>query len=127
MRHFLEILLSVDVSASDILLIAPPKMRRGTWVEDEALIDESLRLGQEYKSVSEALGIRFVDSGKWDLDLCFDGVHLSEAGHLKFAENMCLEKEKWHCPFTWVCIRENPKLNSLMYHICAPEHQCPSV
>jgi lysophospholipase L1-like esterase len=88
MKYFLETLLSFDVSASDILLIAPPKMRRGTWVEDEALIDESLRLGPEYKRVSEALGIRFVDAGKWDLDLCFDGVHLSDAGHLKFAENM---------------------------------------
>jgi lysophospholipase L1-like esterase len=88
MKYFLETLLSFGVSASDILLIAPPKMRRGTWVEDEALIDESFRLGSEYKRVSEALGIRFVDAGKWDPDLCFDGVHLSEAGHLKFAENM---------------------------------------
>jgi lysophospholipase L1-like esterase len=91
MKYFLETLLSFDVSASDILLIAPPKMRRGTWVEDDALVDESLRLGSEYKSVSEELGIRFVDAGKWDLDLCFDGVHLSEAGHLKFAEHMLSE------------------------------------
>jgi lysophospholipase L1-like esterase len=88
MKYFLEALLRFDVSASDILLIAPPQMRRGTWVEDDALIDEALRLGSEYKSVSEALGIHFVDAGKWDLDLCFDGVHLSDAGHLKFAENM---------------------------------------
>jgi lysophospholipase L1-like esterase len=94
MKYFLETLISFDVSASDILLIAPPKMRRGTWVEDDSLIDEALRLGSEYKSISEALGIRFVDAGKWDLDFCFDGVHLSEAGHLKFAENMCLTSKK---------------------------------
>jgi lysophospholipase L1-like esterase len=94
MKYFLETLISFDVSVSDILLIAPPKMRRGTWVEDDSLIDKALRLGPEYKSVSEALGIRFVDAGKWDLDLCFDGVHLSEAGHLKFAENMCFTSRK---------------------------------
>jgi lysophospholipase L1-like esterase len=88
MKYFLDTLLNFDVGAPEILLIAPPKMRRGTWVEEEALINESLRLGSEYKRVSETLGIRFIDAGKWDLDLCFDGVHLSEAGHLKFAENM---------------------------------------
>jgi lysophospholipase L1-like esterase len=88
MKYFLDTLLNFDVGAPDILLIAPPKMRRGTWVEDEALINESLRLGTEYKRVAGKLGIRFVNAAKWDLDLCFDGVHLSEAGHLKFAENM---------------------------------------
>jgi lysophospholipase L1-like esterase len=88
MKYFLETLLSYDVSASDILLVAPPHMRRGTWVEDEALVNESLKLGSEYKKVSKLLGTRFADAGKWDIDLCFDGVHLSETGHLEFAENM---------------------------------------
>jgi lysophospholipase L1-like esterase len=63
-------------------------MCRGTWVEDEWLIEESKKLGTEYGAVAKELDIRFVDAGKWDPDLCFDGVHLSEAGHLKFAENM---------------------------------------
>jgi hypothetical protein len=73
---------------SDVLLIATPHMRRGTWVEDEALVNESLKLGSEYEKVSKLLGTRFADAGKWDIDLCFDGVHLSETGHLEFAENM---------------------------------------
>jgi lysophospholipase L1-like esterase len=91
MKNFLETLISFGVSASDILLIAPPKMSRGTWVEEERLIEESKKLGTEYGAVAKELGVRFADTGKWDLDLCFDGVHLSEAGHLKFADNMFLD------------------------------------
>jgi lysophospholipase L1-like esterase len=88
MKDFLEALIGFGVDASDILLIAPPKMRRGTWVEDDRLVEESEKLGTEYRKIAEALAIRFADAGSWDIDLCFDGVHLSEAGHLQFAEKM---------------------------------------
>ena len=33
-------------------------------------------------------GIFFVDAGEWDLDLSFDGIHLSAEGHASFAEHM---------------------------------------
>jgi lysophospholipase L1-like esterase len=91
MKNFLEAILCFDVNASDILLIAPPKMCRGTWVEGDWLVEESKKLGTEYGALANDLGIRFTDAGKWDLDLCFDGVHLSEAGHIKFADNMFSE------------------------------------
>jgi lysophospholipase L1-like esterase len=91
MKKFLKELIGFGVSASDILLIAPPKMCRGTWVEGDWLIEESKNLGTEYGAVAKEMGIRFVDAGKWNLDLCFDGVHLSEAGHLIFADNVFLE------------------------------------
>jgi lysophospholipase L1-like esterase len=91
MKNFIETFIESGVSASDILLIAPPKMCRGTWVEEEWLIEETKKLGTEYGALANDLGIRFVDAGEWDLDLCFDGVHLSEVGHLKFADNMFLE------------------------------------
>ena len=69
-------------------LIAPPAMRRGAWVEEDSLCLESERLGGEYRKTAEKLGIRYTDTGQWDIQVVFDGVHFSEEGHRKFAEKM---------------------------------------
>lgn len=77
---------------SNILLVAPPPMKRGAWVPTEKLAAESIRLAEKYKLLSEKLNIPFADPRGWNIDLAFDGVHFTEAGHLSFAaqvKNIC--------------------------------------
>ena len=78
-------LISTQPSCKQILLVSPPPMKRGAWVPTDELVAESLRLAVEYKSLAERLKIPFVDSHGWDIELTFDGVHLTEAGHYTFA------------------------------------------
>ena len=71
-----------------VLLICPPPMRRGAWVPTDELVAETIHLAEEYKSLAEKLNIPFVDTRHWNIDLTFDGVHFTEAGHHVFAENL---------------------------------------
>ena len=71
-----------------ILLVAPPPMKRGAWVPTDALVAESIRLGEEYKLLAEKLNIPFVDTRNWNIEHAFDGVHFTETGHRTFAENL---------------------------------------
>lgn len=69
----------------NILLVAPPPMKRGAWVPTDALVEESIQLVEEYKLIARKLNIPFVDTRDWKIDLCFDGVHFTEDGHHAFA------------------------------------------
>ena len=71
-----------------ILLVAPPPMKRGAWVTSDELMAESINLAEEYKLLAETLNIPFVDPRHWNIDLTFDGVHFTESGHHTFAENL---------------------------------------
>ena len=71
-----------------ILLVAPPPMQRGTWVCEERLLTESARLAAQYAALARKLGISFADAGQWGVELTFDGVHFSEAGHHAFAAGL---------------------------------------
>ena len=71
-----------------ILLVAPPPMKRGAWVPTVELVAESIHLAEEYKILAEKLNIPFVDTYLWNIELTFDGVHFTEAGHHSFAENL---------------------------------------
>ena len=71
-----------------ILLVAPPPMKRGTWVPTDDLVTESIRLAEDYKLLAQKLRIPFVDTRKWNIELTFDGVHFTEEGHHTFAENL---------------------------------------
>ncbi len=71
-----------------ILLVAPPPMKRGTWVPTDTLVAESIHLAEEYKSLAEKLNIPFVDTRLWNIELAFDGVHFTEEGHHAFAANL---------------------------------------
>ena len=85
MEAFLHPLLS---RSKQILLVASPPMKRGAWVPTDALVAESIHLAEEYKFLAEKLNIPFVDTHLWNIDLTFDGVHFTEAGHHAFAENL---------------------------------------
>ena len=71
-----------------ILLVAPPPMKRGAWVPADELVAESIHLAEEYKVLAEKLNISFVDTRHWNIELTFDGVHFTEAGHHAFAEKL---------------------------------------
>ena len=85
MNGFLEELGSAGVR---ILLIAPPPMRRGDWVQSQELIRESEKLGINYRRLAEKKGIFFADAENWGVELLFDGVHFSPSGHTVFARKL---------------------------------------
>ena len=76
-----------------ILLISPPPMKRGAWVPDDELVEESKNLARQYKALAERRGIQFADAGEWGIELAYDGVHFTEEGHARFAGGLasCLE------------------------------------
>ena len=85
METFLNSLLP---HCKQFLLVAPPPMKRGAWVPSNVMVAESNHLAEEYKILAEKLNIPFVDTRHWNIDLTFDVVHFTEAGHHTFAENL---------------------------------------
>ena len=71
-----------------ILLVAPPPMKRGAWVPTDELVTESIHLTEAYKLLAEKLNVPFVDTRHWNIELTFDGVHFTEAGHHTFANHL---------------------------------------
>ena len=90
MERFLVALFHADGwdKSRKALLIAPPPMALGAWVQDEETVAASHHLAECYKDTARMLGIGFADAGGWGVGLTYDGVHFSETGHLAFAEGM---------------------------------------
>ena len=82
MEAFLQVL------SFPVLLIAPPPLQRGTWVTSDTLVTNSRLLAERYGAVAAQLQIPFKDSSNWGIELAFDGVHFSEAGHCAFADHL---------------------------------------
>ncbi len=78
----------IQPRCGQLLLIAPPPMKRGAWVTAENLIAESVKLAEAYQALSQRRGIAFVNAGQWNVELTFDGVHFTEEGHRAFAEGL---------------------------------------
>ena len=66
-------------------------MALGEWVPSQQLIDDSRAFSGLCQALAERLGIRFVDTGKWDIPLAYDGVHFTEQGHRAFAAGLLEE------------------------------------
>lgn len=99
MHFFLQKLLDTTEVRSgkiQVMLLAPPELKRGSWVENDAYVIESQKLGVLYEEVARVSGVKCIDCGKWDVDLLYDGVHLSEEGHATFAMKIkdIMQKEK---------------------------------
>ena len=71
-----------------VLLIAPPSMQRGAWVDTDRLVKESARLATVFEVLARCQNCFFEDANKWKVDLTFDGVHFSEAGHRAFSAGL---------------------------------------
>ena len=81
----------ISLDRSKILVIAPPPVKRGAWVPDQQLMDDSRTFARLCQALAEHLGIRFADAGKWDIPLAYDGVHFTEQGHRAFAAGLLEE------------------------------------
>lgn len=81
-------LTSLFPHTKQILLVAPPPMKRGAWVPTDELVIESIYLAEEYRLLAEKLNIPFVDTCHWNIELTFDGVHFTEAGHHSFTARL---------------------------------------
>ena len=81
----MDIVISVRPGA---VLLAPPPMQRGEWVQRKTLIEESEKLRQRYRALAEKRGCFFADAGDWDVELLCDGVHFSPLGHAAFARGL---------------------------------------
>ncbi|MBP3660699.1 MAG: lipase [Oscillospiraceae bacterium] len=86
MRSFLS-----GMDREKLLLLSPPPMVRGEWVNGQALIDASRQLEPVYRELADRLGIRFLDTGAWEIPMAYDGVHFTEEGHRRFAEQLMEE------------------------------------
>ena len=81
--------------AAHILLVSPPPMKRGAWVPDDGLVEESGNLAKQYAALAKRLGLRYADAGRWGIDLAYDGVHFTQEGHARFADGLAA-MEQWH-------------------------------
>ena len=88
METFLTAMRETAPANVKFVLVAPPPMKAGTWVQDVRLLEESNRLAECYAAAARRLNICFADTRDWSVELAYDGVHFSEAGHRVFAENM---------------------------------------
>ena len=73
---------------AQLLLIAPPPLIPGYWVEGEEQILRSRELSIHFRVLAEKEGILFADAGAWGIPLAYDGVHFTEEGHRIFAEKL---------------------------------------
>lgn len=75
-----------------VLLMAPPRMQPGAWVERSETIEAAELLASCYEVLAEKRGLPFFDPGL--CDLAYDGVHLSPEGHREFAERLMKALER---------------------------------
>lgn len=83
MERFLRTLLK-QAPPCKLLLVAPPTVTLGAWVDDPKIVETSQCLGAHYRAAAQKLGIAFADAGDWNVELAYDGVHFSELGHRAF-------------------------------------------
>ena len=71
-----------------IILVSPPPLKPGTWISNPQTLEDVLSLTSCYQNLAERLGIYFISTLDWNLELTFDGVHFSEKDHALFAEKL---------------------------------------
>lgn len=70
------------------LLISPVKLKPGSWVWDEEMIESSMQLGPLYADVAAKHGMKYLDASCLDIDKVSDGVHYTAAGHKALGETI---------------------------------------
>lgn len=85
LERFLSV---VPLKTNQILLIAPPPLTFGEWVQHQALIDRSYTFAGYCQDLAKRQGIRFADAGRWNIPLTYDGVHFTGQGQRTFATKL---------------------------------------
>ena len=83
MERFLPAVCAAAQGAA-VILLAPPPMCFGDWVQDAAVVRESEKIAAHYRAIAAAARISFADAGGWGVALTFDGVHFTPEGHAAF-------------------------------------------
>ena len=86
-RRMETFLRRLPLPADRLVLIAPPPLQPGEWVQPPAQEQAKLLAG-EYRRLAARLGLCFADAAGWNIPLCFDGVHFTEEGHARFAQQL---------------------------------------
>ena len=86
----MEVFLS-GAAPEKLILVAPPAMVWGEWVQDQELIEDSVRMAALYEALAGRLGVRYLNAGNWNVPLAFDGVHFTLEGQEVFAEALAKE------------------------------------
>ena len=73
---------------AEMLLITPVEVKLRGYAEEERFNSISQELGGHYKALAEKLNVHFADASKWGIGIAHDGVHFSEEGHVKFAQEI---------------------------------------
>ncbi len=103
-RRMERFISGLSLEREKLLLIAPPPMVPGQWVQSAELIQASKDLARAYGELAERLGIFFADAGLWDVSMAYDGVHFTEQGHRAFARGLMKVLDELspafaaHCP-----------------------------
>ena len=84
-RKLEHLISGLPLDRKHLLLIAPPPLAVGEWVQGQQLVDHSRTFAQDCQSLAQRLGIPFADAGRWHISLAYDGVHFTEQGHRAFA------------------------------------------
>ena len=74
-----------------LILAVPPRMKvsdEGGFCPDERTVRAVEELVPVYRKLAEQFHTQLINTQNWPLDLSYDGVHLSQAGHQSFAFNM---------------------------------------
>ncbi len=88
MRQFLTALCDyIPEYVHSMVLVSPPKMSLGDWTDPD-IVSESQKFGVVYETIASEKGLTFINACEWNLPLCYDGVHLTEEAHLRFAEKI---------------------------------------
>lgn len=87
-EQFLRILVE-QAQSCRILLISPPPMTLGAWVDNPKIVETSQCLGTHYQTAAQKLSIAFANADDWNIELTYDGVHFSERGHWAFFSGLC--------------------------------------
>lgn len=83
MKVFLSRLIDSQPGCKTLLAAPPPAA-----VDGEDCSAAFLELAEAYYTVSQELGISFVDTTSWQIPVVGDGIHFSERGHMLFALKM---------------------------------------
>lgn len=83
-----DLITSILEDGRQVLLVAPPLLRPGEWVQGEGQIEEIRSLSELYRETAGWNHCQFADACEWDIDLTFDGVHFSPEGHEMFADRL---------------------------------------
>ena len=86
-------------SRPELMIIAPPRIVLtdqsyrepyvcGDRTYAQVYHEEGQKLARYYRELASYRGVRFADASEWELDFAYDGVHLSEQGHARFAAQM---------------------------------------